>query len=645
MSVTRIYIHNPALLHLLRGVAWAVVAASVWLIVTNIPLFYQFVLERMDMSEGLRRLQVDAHAVALVRTVVRRFSELCYIGLSAAILLRSRDLMAILIAMTLAPLGASISGSYIEVAAARPDLVVPTSVVAMLSTTLSALLVFTLPDGKMVPRWGRWLLVVFVLAEAVRIAVLSTLVPNAPSLVWTLTFVPFGATFMIGLNGQRMRYATLSPVVQHQFKWVVYGAVVAVVAVLIGQVSYLVVPRDYVILTAGIDEVGGLVLALCWIFATTRSRLYDINLYIHRTLLYSVIAAALLVAFGLGWLALHALLAGNLGETATLIVVSLLVGLLFDPVRRRAVAWVDRGLYGFRFDLHQLAAGTLSPQVSTPGAYTGRSIAGFALLELIGQGGMGEVYRGYAFGRQVAVKLLPSTVVHEMGHTFRDRLENEARSLSQLDHPNIVRLYDYGEDPNGFYIVMEYIQGPSLRERLRDAQRLPLDEVTAIITDVAAALDEVHGSGLIHRDLKPSNIVLKPSAQGTRAILIDFGVALITSRSTTITGTNAVGTIDYMAPEQIKEASVIDRRADVYALGVMTYEMLTGEKPFTGTMAQILFAHVYEPAPDPLLSDPGIPPEAALAVRRAMSKDPEDRYPSAGAFAEALKAVPVAMMG
>ncbi|MCX9079943.1 MAG: serine/threonine-protein kinase, partial [Candidatus Methanoperedens sp.] len=167
---------------------------------------------------------------------------------------------------------------------------------------------------------------------------------------------------------------------------------------------------------------------------------------------------------------------------------------------------------------------------------------------------------------------------------------------------------------------------------------LPADQACTLIRELAAALDYAHAQGLVHRDIKPSNIMLrlKPDSETHEAVLMDFGIAKIQDARTRYTGSGAIGTVDYMAPEQIMAAKEVDHRADIYALGVVLYEMLTGQRPFQGSAGQVLFAHLQQPPPDIRSINPDLPRSIAHAVTRVLSKDPNDRYDSAGAFAEAL---------
>jgi eukaryotic-like serine/threonine-protein kinase len=210
--------------------------------------------------------------------------------------------------------------------------------------------------------------------------------------------------------------------------------------------------------------------------------------------------------------------------------------------------------------------------------------------------------------------------------------------LAAIDHPNIVKVYDAGQVDGIYYMAMEFVQGRDLGDVLKENGTLPLAEIQPFLRDFAGALDYAHERGLVHRDIKPSNIMvrLKPDRSSYEVVLMDFGVAKLQDAQTELTGTGAIGTIDYMAPEQIMAAKAVDHRADIYALGIVLYEMLTGECPFKGTPGQVLFAHLQQPAPDPRTVKPDIPVSIAEAVLRALDKNPDARFQTASAMAAAL---------
>jgi serine/threonine-protein kinase len=189
-------------------------------------------------------------------------------------------------------------------------------------------------------------------------------------------------------------------------------------------------------------------------------------------------------------------------------------------------------------------------------------------------------------------------------------------------------------------MVMEFVDGPDLASLLREGESLPLSETFLILEGVASALDYAHKEGLVHRDIKPSNVMLDRGTSGQRPVLMDFGIAKIVGGGTRLTGTGGVlGTLSYIAPEQIRAAADVDRRADIYSLGVMTYQLLTGELPFkSGNPGALLIAHLQQPAPDPRSVNPGIPASVARAVTRAMEKETDARFATAGEFFAAIGA-------
>ena len=266
----------------------------------------------------------------------------------------------------------------------------------------------------------------------------------------------------------------------------------------------------------------------------------------------------------------------------------------------------------------------------------GSSLGRYRVIELIGRGGMASVFRAHDpdLNRYVAIKVLPSYEVQEP--TFADRFRQEAQAVAGLNHPNIIQVYDFGEDKGFIYIVMAHVTGGTLQDRL-GGRRLPLDETLELIGPVGEALEYAHGEGVIHRDVKPANVLLDDSG---KPILSDFGLARMLAGSAALTRANAtVGTPEYMAPEQALGKSA-DQRSDLYALGIIIYQMLLGEVPFRGeTPPETLLAHVHRPVPLPSSVDPDIDPLLEANLVRALAKNPEDRHQSPTELMEALALV------
>ena len=263
----------------------------------------------------------------------------------------------------------------------------------------------------------------------------------------------------------------------------------------------------------------------------------------------------------------------------------------------------------------------------------GSNAGPYRIVEPLGRGGMASVYRAYEpkLDRYVALKVLPREFLHDP--TFAERFRREAQVVARLEHPNIIPIYAYDiEENDGIpWMAMRLITSGSLAELIR-RERLPLARSVAILRGVADALDYAHAKGVVHRDVKPQNVLLD---EASRVYLADFGIAKMFEATGGLTASGMItGTPQYMAPEQATGLK-IGPPADVYALGIVAYEMFTGKVPFAAdTPVAVLMKHVQEPLP---LPPPDVVPEPLLrALLRATTKKPEDRWPSAGAFVDAL---------
>ena len=272
-------------------------------------------------------------------------------------------------------------------------------------------------------------------------------------------------------------------------------------------------------------------------------------------------------------------------------------------------------------------------------SFEGMTLGKYRVLEALGHGGMAWVYRAYhpQLDRYVALKILRSDLVEDA--EFLARFQREARAVASLRHPHVVRVFDFDVQDDAYYMVMEYLEGDTLKARLDDyrvhGETMPLGEVGRILLDVLDGLAYAHSEGMVHRDVKPSNVLLTKRGQ---AVLGDFGIAhMVGGTQTTATGA-LMGTPEYMAPEQ-GLTGCCDARTDIYAMGIILYEMLTQRIPYDAeTPLAILMKHVNDPLPLPRDIDPAIPEALERVILKAMAKDPDDRFADAASMKAAISA-------
>jgi serine/threonine protein kinase len=269
----------------------------------------------------------------------------------------------------------------------------------------------------------------------------------------------------------------------------------------------------------------------------------------------------------------------------------------------------------------------------------GSSFAGYRIEGVIGRGGMGVLYCAAQLSpeRRVALKLISPEFADD--RLFRERFKREARLAALIDHPNVIPVYEAGEWEGQLFLAMRCVDGTDLEAIIACEDKLHPRQAAPIIAQVASALHAAHERGLVHRDVKPGNVLIENRDGSPHAYVTDFGLSKLTSSTTGLTRTGRwVGTVDYAAPEQV-QAGEADARTDVYALGCVLYEALTGQVPFPRSReVSKIVAHVSEPPPPIADAAPGCPaePELSEIVRRAMAKDPADRYQSAEDLARAV---------
>lgn len=269
----------------------------------------------------------------------------------------------------------------------------------------------------------------------------------------------------------------------------------------------------------------------------------------------------------------------------------------------------------------------------TTGPLVGTSFAGYRVERVLGRGGMSVVYLAEhpRLKNKVALKLLAATLADD--EVFRERLLRESRLAASLNHPNVVPVFDTGEEDGVLFISMRFVDGPDLRTLLREGP-LTVEQTASVIGQAAAALDAAHARGLVHRDVKPANVL----TEGEHVYVADFGLTKHSDAQSGATASGVVGTVDYMAPEQI-EGRQLDGRADVYALGCVLFECLTGRPPFKlENEVAVLWAHIRDDPPLPSEVNRSLSRAFDGIVDRALAKDPQRRYESAGALAADVRA-------
>ena len=631
-------------------------AAALGLFARGLPPFYAATVAQVDESTAalFGRAGLEISHWAAIRVGMVALVAVAYTAAGAVLVSRRpRDLLARIVGFALIGQGANafppLKHLFLEARWAGPA----RAVVACVLLTLP-LACYLFPDGRLHRRWMAPLLGLWGLWLA-----LSALGAAGPADLFTLYWdrrvaylVPVLLMLASGLYAQVDRYRrTATPAQRTQTKWLIYGVSVGVV---VGQGASLFealfarldpAPTTAVVVGVGVQLVtvlAQLAVPLSVVLSMLRYRLYDIEIVINRSLLYGALSLGLAGVFAGVVFALQAgirLTTG--GEEAPALAIAAAtaaVTALFGPARARLRRLIDRKVYGIEIDYSEVAReGERRRAPSGDGPAT--SIGAYSGLERIGRGGMGEVYKAIhpRLGRPVAIKVLPSDL-RDQPSSLR-RFAREAQAMARLRHPNIVAIHDFGdaEEP---YIVMDFVAGETLAARLRARGRLTLAEALPLLADVAAALDHAHAAGIVHRDVKPANVMIEPAADAIgreRAVLMDFGVAHLSAALTQLTVSGGVvGTLDYVSPEQVRGASDLDGRSDIYSLGVMAFEALTGRRPFVHQhAAAMVMAHLTTPPPDPReLAE--VPEAAAAAVLRALAKEPEERFPSAGAFIAAL---------
>ncbi len=651
---------------LVMQVGWCVIVAFSWVLtVVSIPARRRQIVNPADEADGVmgRRTAEELQALAdagissevyfwVMEGMASAWALVC-LAFAVVIFWKRRDRAIAFVASTyLVVCSTAATINSPALAAEHPALRPLVDAHYGLGFSLVALLVLLLPNGRFHPRFARWIAVFFVTYEGARVLLPAS---SETGELWQsyLGFVPEMLVFAFAVGVQAYRYRTYyTPIERQQTKWMVaaFAVHVTVWAVLVLPnlvlAHYMAAPLMNVAVEVGLYVTymaTFLAVPVALGFAVFRHRLWDIDILINRSLIYGLLTLSVLGAFALTFLGLHWLFTLALGKSVAPVVLAVstaVAGALFQPTRRRLRRFVDRRIYGIGLDLYRKRKRDrdAAPDPRDDSAVRARLLRHYDDVRMVGRGGMAEVYRGTdpRIDAPVAIKLLRGMEEPVTGGTTQ-RFEREADIVRSLRHPNIVPIYDFGQSDDGvMYIVMEFIEGHDLRQHLQREGRLSLVDAGPILQDVAAALDHAHAQGIVHRDVKPSNVLLETQSitggrpEVRRSMLADFGVAKADD-GPRFTGSLVLGTVGYMSPEQIEDSAHVDARADVYSFGILTYQLLTGRRPFNQrSPTAVLIAQLHQPPQNPRELVPEIPGHMAEAIMKSLSKEPMDRYASAG---------------
>lgn len=649
-------------------VAWLVVLlGTLWLLANNLSHFYAF---------GQVVCEQNCHPFALTSLLAKQLAEfglplsfwpahiiafdiltsVLYIGVGTLIFLRrSDDWLSLITSSMLLMLGINvlISNSTFPDDASTLHLRL-----AQLHTVVAIYLVVkfasVFPNGRYVRRIDRFVVYGLVAWEVLRRVFLSDSMTDsgASLLMYVLIIIGFVTWLMLG---QIYRYRHMStPGQRQQTKWVMLASALTLVGMVTAASTYFIVlplfdPQVNTLpLNVALRALYYLALMALPVgigFSVFRYKIWEADLAINRSIVYGCVALIIIAGFALGFVLLDRalwLLAGQDLQVVASVLTTLGVVVSFRPIMSRVRHLIDTHIYHFRTDLGELAQRQRRAEAvilrGETGALTGQQRDSYLLQAMVGKGGMGQVYHAIdaRTDQAVAVKVLSDLLLYDSESVAR--FQREAQMARDLEHPRLVHVLDFGGLPDQPYLVMPFVDGLNMSQHLEQNGPFALDALMPILADVVEGLTYLHMRGLVHRDVKPSNVIL---AGDGRAYLTDFGLMKLLDDATMLTASGLIGTLDYIAPEQISDASSVDHRCDIYALGVMTYQALTGVLPFKGSVGQLVFAHLKQPPPDPRTVMPDLPAWVAQAVMRALAKNPQDRYESVAAFLHALQQQPV----
>ncbi len=641
--------NRPTLRLVLQGIWVLVVVYIAWVLSASLLESVGGSFTSVYFLSQIAQLGLSLFTYSTIQLLADVYILLGFFSLAILLFMRrSDDWMAIFLSLMILTFGLRVTnlGNELMTQAGHQYFFSP---ILMMGEAGIILLGWLYPDGRFLPRWLKFLLPILVL----NIALLYW--PGSPLFAYNLALpvptVNLLAWYLVTIFAMLYRYQKATNLNQRQqIRWVFVGTMGPLLWFLAFNLPALLIPAlqdsnstTYIIFMMAMRVLSiplFLVFPICLTIAIARYKLLDIDFLINRALVYGALTTILVSIFGLVLVVANAIFnALTSGEQSTLglAISAIAAGALFQPARKALQRFVDRAFYSIKIDYLKTPVKRKYIASSDTQTLAPQLFSSYEHLELIGKGGMAEVFRAEhpTQNRTVAIKVLLSNLAED--ELFRRRFMREAQALAGLEHPHIVRLFDFGEENGLYYMVMEYLNGANLSAYLKPNGRMPLPVALPLLRDVADALDYAHTAGLVHRDVKPSNVMLDTSDDLARAVLTDFGIAKVTNANTNITASAVLGTFDYIAPEQIQGATEIDGRADIYALGVMSYQLLTGYLPFKRSGAgALLLAHMTAPPPDAREATPSLPRHTAIALQRAMAKKPADRFPTASEFVLAM---------
>ena len=648
-------------LPLLRAVFVILALATAVFFSLGVPLYFQNYIENIDpeILSALHGLGLSATFYAGYQTVLVVLLAIAFSTAGVIIAVnKSDDWLALLVAFTLIGQGANAFGP-LQRMAANPSFEIPVRFVIAMVLMGLPLSCYLFPDGKLQKRWMLYVASIWFLWLMV-----SVFWHDFPINIFerggnkTLRYLlSLLAVLSTGIYAQIYRYRhTDNPIKREQLKWIVFGIAVGILTGIGVNLfmtffeltnpsagTYLLVDM----VTQTLSVVAQFSVPVAVVFSILKYRLYDIELVINRSLIYGSLTIILAAVFGAILFGLQAAYRAVTDQTnpptIAVVVATIAVSSIFQPTRKVLRRFVNHRIYGMDVDFDEIKRreDKLEQLAHLP-SHAVTSVGGYKSMELIARGGMGEVYKARHpnLNRTVAIKVLSAYFKDDPG--FNRRFAREAKTMAQLRHPNIITIHDFGDQEGLPFIVMEYLTGETVSQILARQERLSLEEALPLLQDLASALDYAHQQGVIHRDIKPSNVIIEPittltAGRTQRAILMDFGIARFVSENTVLTGSGDVlGTADYISPEQVHGITELDSRTDQYSFAVMTYQILTGKKPFerNSTWAMIR-SHLEEPPPDPRIHVT-MHEHVAEAILKALSKKPDERFPSVGEFVAEL---------